>query len=630
MQTKYFNFNRLSIKLLACTIVWVVCAIFFTGYALSLLWQLENAGIAINDTGSLRMRVYYMMLLSNQNDYVNLQHEQTQFITILNKFKTYDNNTLIFSNNKKINLQIQYIEKTYKNQILPLIHECSGYHKLTDNDYYHISIFVEEIDLLVKLIENQNTQDIIWLRYIITTIILMIIITAFLSISLLYKSVISPLKYLEACIKALSQGNLSKRITVKSNNEFDIVSSGFNQMAHNLQDLYANLEQKVSDKTLALKKKNDELTILYDMITFLHTCLTPNTATETFLKKIMDLSQADAGFIGFLNEEKDAMNFICSKGFPIQSSSIEQCYFSANCFFDISSLPKNSYPMCVKTNQQANCLVPSCIKKLFDHFVIFPIWHNTNEIGLMVLYFKQNETTFSSGTYHLIETLTYQLAVSIENHQLTVKEKQLAIMEERNLIAQGLHDSIAQALSFLNLQAQMLEKAIQENDLDKAEQNLNFIQQGIQESYDDVRELLINFRTKIDKEDFKTAVKKIISQFKIQTKTTVQLINLQKFLFITKQQQLQIIFILQETLSNIRKHSKCKLVTIEFNYNHSFMMTIHDDGIGFDLNILNNKKQNHIGLSIIQERAKSISGEVNIASTPNHGTTVTLTLPIKL
>ena len=51
--TRYFN--KLSTKLLTCTIAWVVCAIFFTGYALSLLWQLENAGIAINYTGSLQI-----------------------------------------------------------------------------------------------------------------------------------------------------------------------------------------------------------------------------------------------------------------------------------------------------------------------------------------------------------------------------------------------------------------------------------------------------------------------------------------------------------------------------------------------------------------------------------------------
>ncbi len=624
------SFNKLSTKLLVSTIIWVICAILFTGYALTLLWQLENAGIAINYTGSLRMRVYYMVILANQNDYNTLYREQTKFTHILTKLKKYDNNILIFSNNKKINLQIKHIKKEYQDTILPLINHASQKPKLSDEETYRINSFVEDIDLLVKLIENQNTQDIIWLRFILAIIILMIVITAFTSIYLLYQSVITPLRRLETSIKALSKGKLSERITVINNNEFGIVSSGFNQMAHNLQDLYKNLEEKVSRKTIALRKKNHELTILYDMITFLHTCLTPTIATEKFLERIIDLRNADAGFIGFLNEEKNALNFICNKGFPEYPNAIEQCYFSANCFFDISSLPKDSYPICVKTNQASNCLIPSCIKKLFDHFVIFPISHNKNQIGLMVLYFKKKESYFSPETYHLIETLTRQLAISIENYQLTAKEKQLAIMEERNFIAQGLHDSIAQTLSFINLQAQMLEKAINNNDVNQIKQNLNFIQHGIQESYEDIRELLINFRTKIYKEDFKTAVKKVIKRFESQTKILINIINLQKFLFITKEQQLQIIFILQEALSNIRKHSKCNSVTLEFNYNNYFIMNIVDDGIGFDVNNLKDKKQNHIGLSIIQERAKTLMGKVEILSKPDHGTTLNLTIPITL
>lgn len=621
--------HNLSTKLLIALIIWVICAILFTGYTLSLLWQLENAGIAINHTGSLRMRIYYMVLLSNQNNNKELQQEQNKFTAILNKLKHFDNNTLIFPNNKKINLQIKHIEKVYHNDILPLINHSNIDHQLPQSEYNRINQFVSDINLLVKLIEDQNTQDIIWLRFISTTIIFMVIITAFSSIYLLYRSVITPLKQLQTSIKALSLGNLSERIPITNQNEFSVVSSGFNQMAHNLQDLYNNLEQKVAQKTRALKEKNRELTILYDMITFLHTCLTPNTATEKFLDRTIDLSGADAGFIGLLNKNKNALNYICSKGFPKQETTIEQCYFSANCFFDVTCLPKNIHPIHIKTNHKTKCLVPTCIKASFNHFIIFPIWHNQNKIGIMALYFKKEENNLSRQTIHLIKTLTQQLAVFIENQQLTTKEKQLAVMEERNLIAQGLHDSIAQSLSFLNLQVQMLQKSINNKDFKNMEQNLSFIQQGIQESYDDVRELLINFRTKITQDDFEATVKKVIDRFEAQTKIPVKIFNLQKFAFLTQQQQFQVVFILQEALSNIRKHSQCKSATLSFNYHDHFVMCIKDDGIGFDTNKLMIAQQNHIGLSIIKERAEKISGTIQIISAPNQGTTLELTIPIQ-
>ena len=72
----------------------------------------------------------------------------------------------------------------------------------------------------------------------------------------------------------------------------------------------------------------------------------------------------------------------------------------------------------------------------------------------------------------------------------------LAVLQERNLIAQGLHDSIAQALTFLNLQVQMLESAFASDQREQAEENIGFIKDGVQECYEDVRELLMNFRTK--------------------------------------------------------------------------------------------------------------------------------------
>lgn len=623
------NYHNLSTQLLISTIIWVIGGIVFTGYALSLLWQLETAGIAINDTGSLRMRVYYMIILSNQNSHAELQKEQKQFIAILNSLKRFDSNTLIFPNNKKINSQIKIIEKNYYNKILPTINQLDSTHPLSPANHKLINKFVEDIDAFVKSIENQNTQDIIWLRFIITSIILMVVITAFSSIYILYRSVITPLKQLQTSIQTLSLGKLSERIPITNNNEFSIVSSGFNQMAHNLQDLYNNLEQKVSQKTTALKEKNHELTILYDMISFLHTCLLPSTATEKFLDKIISLSKADAGFIGFLNENKNALNLICSKGFPEQQSTIEQCYFSANCFFDITSLPKHSYPIHIETSEKNTCLIPTCIKTSFNHFVIFPIWHNKNEIGHMVLYFKEKENSLSSQNLHLIMTLTQQLAVSIENQQLMAKEKQLAVMEERNLIAQGLHDSIAQSLSFINMQVQMLQKAIDNQDFKNMKQNLSFIQHGIQESYDDIRELLINFRTKICKDDFETVVKKVVEKFQLQTKIPVKLYNLQKFFFLTQNQQLQIIFILQEALSNIRKHSHCKQTILQFSYHNHFTMCIKDDGVGFDVETLKVKQQNHIGLSIIKERARKISATIKITSAPNQGTTLELTIPMQ-
>ena len=99
----------------------------------------------------------------------------------------------------------------------------------------------------------------------------------------------------------------------------------------------------------------------------------------------------------------------------------------------------------------------------------------------------------------LLNTLCNQLGVVVSNMRLADENQQLAVLQERNLIAQGLHDSIAQTLTFLNLQVQMLESALALGKQEQINENLQFIKDGVKESYEDVRELLLNFRTKISR-----------------------------------------------------------------------------------------------------------------------------------
>ncbi|MDI2091292.1 histidine kinase [Commensalibacter oyaizuii] len=621
--------NSLSIKLLISIIVWVIGAIFFTGYALALLWQLENAGKDINYAGSLRMKIYHMAVLITQPNHQDaLQSEQTKFYSILSNLSKSDRSNFLFPNNAQIDNQIDILEQSYKENILPILNQSTTY-TLSSNELHTIDQFISHIDRIVKLIENQNTQNIIWLRFIQTILILMVIFTAFSTIYLLYRFVISPLTRLQNAIQEVSIGNLSERISITNEDEFGIVSAGFNRMADNLQDLYNNLEQKVSQKTIALEEKNHELAILYDMTTFLHECHMQDTILENFLDKIIPLGYADGGFIGVLNKAKTSLNFLYSQGLPKESEVIKNCYFSAHCFFDVTVLPENPNPIYIQTKNKNkfNLSIPNCIQTAFDYFVIFPIWHNNNEIGMVVLYFK-NPRTFSEKekqTHYLIKTLTKQLAIAIENQHLTSKEQELAILEERNMIAQGLHDSIAQSLSFLNLQAQMLKKAIDQKDYNRIEKNICFIQQGIQESYDDVRELLLNFRTKINHtENFQEVVQKVLNRFKAQTNIPIEVSNLNQQFSLTQQQQLQVIFILQEALSNIRKHSHCSQSKLSFTNNKNFTMRIEDNGVGFDIEAIKEKKLNHVGLSIMKERTKKAFGTINITSVLQHGTTIEL------
>ena len=102
----------------------------------------------------------------------------------------------------------------------------------------------------------------------------------------------------------------------------------------------------------------------------------------------------------------------------------------------------------------------------------------------------------------------------------------------------------------------MLESALQNQEQEQINENLHYIKDGIQECYDDVRELLINFRTKINNKDFTEVVQTLTDRFQRQTQIGVRLHWHGNGPQLNSEQQLQVVFILQESLSNIRKHSQ--------------------------------------------------------------------------
>lgn len=623
--------HSISTKLLISIMIWVACALVFTGYTLALLWQLENGGEAINKAGSLRMRVYHLVALLNQDDtQVEVVKEQQNFRQILIALKATDKHSLLLPENISIGQQIDQIEDGWQYTLLPLL-KYYGESKevITVADMNKVDSFVEDINILVGLIETQNTYHISWLRFIQTLLIIMVLFSAFTAIYLLYRLVIRPLRNIQGGIQSLSQGRLSKRISNVGKDEFGVVSAGFNIMAANLEDLYTNLEQKVHEKTAALEETNSELSALYGVTAFLHESTSQETMAQGFLDDILLLSGASAGNIRLLDKQHSRLNYIASKNLPDNFINSEYCTsLDCHCGNVVESAGvETQYRDILIMPASTTANLSPCMSSPFNYLINFHISHNDNNLGIMTLFFTEDKVKFLPETQHLIEALTRQLAVALENQQLAQSDKQLAVMQERNLIAQRLHDSIAQSLSFLNMQIQMMQKALKSNDINQVEKNLSFIQQGIQECYDDVRELLLNFRIRVTKEDFTEAVKSLLERFKLQSKVHIDLETSEKGPSLDPQQQLQIIFILQEALSNIRKHAQSSHVKVTMQNQEDFVMTIEDNGCGFSTEIIEQKKSRHVGMSIMQERATQIHGQIKVTSVVNKGTTVTFTLP---
>lgn len=215
-------------------------------------------------------------------------------------------------------------------------------------------------------------------------------------------------------------------------------------------------------------------------------------------------------------------------------------------------------------------------------------------------------------------------SIAAKNLKLAALDKEMAVSEERNLLAQELHDSIAQSLAFLNIQVQMLEDDIQSNRYEEALESLAQIREGVQESYDDVRELLVHFRTRIGETDLKTAISSALEKFEEQTGIKTKLLTQDSAPDLQPEQVLQVMHIVQESLSNVRKHAKASSVEVTMHKNGNYRVDIRDNGVGFDKSI--DAGDTHVGMRIMRERARRIGAELSFDSTPGKGVNISIVL----
>lgn len=92
----------------------------------------------------------------------------------------------------------------------------------------------------------------------------------------------------------------------------------------------------------------------------------------------------------------------------------------------------------------------------------------------------------------------------------------------------------------------------------------------------------------------------------------------------------QILHVVQEALSNVRKHAKARHVRLVVRRGPVYEFVVTDDGVGFDTGIVDRNGTDHIGLQIMRERAVRIGGSLHVRSARGAGTEVSLALPVVL
>ena len=636
------NSGKLSRKIVGMLVVFFAVATVAIGLTLLISWQLEGVAAAINDAGSQRMRSYRMGHLMARGLEVKTQEAQIgevlseeleRFEKVLRDLQQGDPaRPLSPPRNREVQDRLTEVDQVWQATVRPLVasyltSDHAERERITERFDKELEGFVSRINELVLAMERSYAYDTNLLRSVQAALVLLAILGTVALIRYFDRLVIRPVGILHAGMQRMTANDLKVRVPVSSDDELGALAGGFNQMAEHLESVHDSLEHRVEAETSRLAQRNRELGILYGMTTFLTEPAPLEALCEGFLERIKTTLGADAGAVRLYLPQTEKLYLMTHDGLSEEFVASEGQINCGDCL--CGDVFQTSQAAAFATaNPPESMRLRTCIREGFATATAFSILCDKQRIGVYNLYFRRPQA-LSEQEMHLLETLGHHLGVAIENQRLKSREKELAVSEERNLLAQELHDSIAQGLAFLNIQVQLLQDSLRKGRNDEAMQTAGQLREGVQESYDDVRELLVHFRTRVHQSDLDSAINAALEKFEGQTGIKTEFDRRGAMVPMAPTDEIQIMHIVQESLSNIRKHARAGYVRVVVDQDMArSRITIQDDGVGFDPqtdpNCLSDR---HVGLKIMRERAHRIGAECQVASQPGAGACVTLSLP---
>ncbi|APS30494.1 nitrate/nitrite two-component system sensor histidine kinase NarQ [Pectobacterium brasiliense] len=437
-----------------------------------------------------------------------------------------------------------------------------------DRVWYQDNIvgYVTQIDRFVLALQHYSERKM--MIVVVTSIIgsITIYILIFFTLRRIRRQVVVPLNKLMAACASIEKGRFThSRLDVNLPNELGLLAQTFSSMTDELQKLYRSLEDKVRQKTLRLQEVNRMLKVLYNCSQAMNVSTIDRHCFQQILQIVRRYETVDC------LEMRVGENWRLCEGQPDE-----------------------------QTAWQA---LPICLQDV--------------EFGQL-----RWQASTQQPSAQLMESVANMLGRGLYFNQAQKHYQQLLLMEERATIARELHDSLAQVLSYLNIQMTLLKRAVAEENA-QARQIITDFEQALSDAYRQLRELLGTFRLTLQQADLPAAMQEMIEPLRAQTPATITIDCRIPTQALDASQQVHLLQIIREAVLNAIKHAQATAITVNCRTQSDgrHCVDIRDDGCG----IINQEEPaGHYGLNIMQERAERLGGKLSIGLHPEGGTQVSV------
>ncbi len=569
----------------------------------------QGSGEAINRAGSLRMQGWRLAGYYLATPLPDGHEENTRMAEAIATFEaTLDDPAILAmlprAGDNQLGVAWQEVLLEWHNHILPRFQAMAeGWVAQPDAAdraalLADMTRFVDHLNRLVKQMENSTEAKIRVMRLVLGVALLLTVLVVLLTVWLIHMHLVQPLKRLLALSSSVGQGDLSARTLYTGEDELGQLGRAFNLMAEDLSKLYQDMEQRVEQKTAELVRSNQSLELLYHSIARLHGAPPGREAYLAVLRDIEDLLGLGHGVV-CLGEHGGA------SGRAVASTMMEG---------DANPCSREECRWCHASDQTR-----ISIKDNFHHQLTLPLSDAERQYGVLILEIPEGKQ-LDAWQVQLLEALSRHIGVAIGAERRIEQNRRVALLEERAVIARELHDSLAQSLAYMKIQVSRLKAAM--NAGQPTEEVLEELREGLNAAYRQLRELLSTFRLRMEGENLHSALEQTVAEFALRGDLSIDFDLATNVGPLSPNEEIHVLQIAREALANVLHHANASQARISLARlpEGGVRLVVEDDGEG----IAKPADPHHYGMTIMEERARSLQGRLSFAERAEGGTRVTL------
>lgn len=251
--------------------------------------------------------------------------------------------------------------------------------------------------------------------------------------------------------------------------------------------------------------------------------------------------------------------------------------------------------------------------------------HEQETIGAALIG-NQRKRRINPRQLSLLQTIAGQMVLVVQNSRMMSELEYKTLIDERSRLAREIHDGLAQTIGLLKLQVAQIRSNLSKGEIDRSFKLLEVCYNTLNEAYEDARQAIDGLRVSPIESGFHGWLDQVLRDFQEITAVEFEIQDQDVHTELPPEVHIQLIRIVQEALSNVRKHARASKVWVEYAENENeIVMEVRDDGVGFSPEDISRPSKH--GLRGMQERANLIGADIKFISRNDEGTIVRMVIP---